>query len=68
MRVRVDQNKCMTNGECVKICPSVFRFQPGNKKAHAVVDTVPREFEPDCLKAAFACPQKAVIVTDYETY
>lgn len=63
MKVIVDEKKCRTAGICVKECPEVFRFSAGSKKAVAVMDEVPVELQPKCLRAALQCPEKAIIIS-----
>ena len=60
MRASIDQSKCETAGLCVKICPEVFTFQPGSKKAVAKLLLVPEELEEKCREAAAQCPVNAV--------
>jgi len=62
MKVEVDQMKCGTVGMCVKICPYVFRFQEGSKKATVIMDPVPEVYHEQCRKAARECPNGAVII------
>ena len=62
MRARVLQEKCGGVGMCVKICPDLFRFQEGSKKAATLLDKVPQKFEKECRKAADSCPNKAIVV------
>jgi ferredoxin len=62
MRAKVLQEKCGGVGMCVKICPDLFRFQEGSKKATTLLDNVPQELEKKCLKAADSCPNKAIVV------
>jgi ferredoxin len=63
MKAVVDQVRCGTIGVCVKICPQVFRFHPGDKKAYVRMDVIPPEFEDKCIEAAEKCPNKAITVT-----
>jgi ferredoxin len=63
MKAEVDQVKCGTIGVCVKICPQVFRFHPGDKKAYVLMDVIPPEFEARCIEAARKCPNKAITIT-----
>ncbi len=63
MKAEVDQVKCGTIGVCVKICPEVFRFHPGSKKAYAVVDEVPVHLQARCIEAAEKCPNQAITIT-----
>ena len=62
MLVRVMQDMCGTAGLCVKICPEVFRFQEGSKKAEVIMDKVPPHLLSSCNKAVESCPNKAIVV------
>jgi ferredoxin len=62
MKVDVDQMKCGTVGICVKICPEVFRFQEGSKKATVLLDPIPTAYHDQCRRAARECPNNAIIV------
>ncbi|MEJ2725084.1 MAG: ferredoxin [Deltaproteobacteria bacterium] len=64
MKAEVDQMKCGTVGICVKICPEVFRFQEGSKKATVILDPIPPAFHDRCRRAARECPNNAVIVKE----
>jgi ferredoxin len=64
MKVEVDQMKCGTVGICVKICPEVFRFQEGSKKATVILDPIPATFHEQCRSAARECPNNAVIIKE----
>ena len=62
MRATVDPNKCDIAGICVKICPEVFRFHEGSKKAYVTRKEIPKDLEQKCLEAAKKCPTKAIII------
>jgi ferredoxin len=62
MRAKVDPLQCRTVGECVKLCPEVFRFQEGSKKATVTLDPIPPGLEEKVCEAARRCPQKAVLI------
>jgi ferredoxin len=47
---------------CVKICPEIFRFQEGSKKATVMFEKIPLHLEKKCLKAADSCPNEAIVV------
>jgi ferredoxin len=64
MRVYVDPKRCHTIGACVQICPEIFRFHEGSKKAYAIINEVPPHLEDKCCEAAKACPQEAVIINE----
>lgn len=63
MKVCVDQTKCRSAGNCVKICPEVFRFQTGNKKALALMTNVPLHLEDKVTEAASKCPECAIVIS-----
>jgi ferredoxin len=62
MRATVDPNKCDVAGICVKVCPEVFRFHEGSKKAYVIRKDIPKDLEQKCLEAAKKCPTKAIII------
>jgi ferredoxin len=64
MKASVDQKLCGTVGMCVKTAPEIFRFQEGSKKARVVMEEIPLELEAKCRRAAAACPNRAVVITD----
>ncbi|MGB7030610.1 MAG: ferredoxin [Syntrophobacteria bacterium] len=49
-------------GICVVICPEVFRFHEGSKKAYVTRKEIPKNLEQKCLEAAKKCPNKAIII------
>ncbi len=61
MQVRVIQEKCNTAGMCVKLCPEVFRFQEGSKKAQVIMDKIPSHLVDKCIKAVDSCPNQAIV-------
>lgn len=62
MRAKVDQIKCMTYGICVELCPKVFQFEAGSKKAVAIEGEIPPYLLDKCLEAMCKCPENAIIV------
>ena len=62
MRAPVDPNRCDNAGICVVICPEVFRFHEGSKKAYVTRSEIPKNLEEKCLEAAQKCPNKAIII------
>ena len=63
MKAEVDQVKCGTLGVCVQICPEVFRFHPGNKKAYVRMREIPPELRQRCIEAAEKYPNNAIRIT-----
>jgi ferredoxin len=64
MRASVDETRCDTTGRCVVICPRVFEFRPGTKKARVKVTTVPGRYRKDCRRAAGECPRDAIRIVE----
>ncbi|MGC9323668.1 MAG: ferredoxin [Desulfomonilia bacterium] len=64
MKVVVDQRKCQTVGVCVQICPEVFRFQEGSKKAIALEGDIPDRFLAQCIEAMKKCPNGAIVLKE----
>jgi ferredoxin len=62
MKATVDPNRCDIAGICVVICPEVFRFHEGSKKAYVTRVEIPKNLEQKCLEAAKKCPNKAIII------
>ncbi|MBW1981366.1 MAG: ferredoxin [Deltaproteobacteria bacterium] len=62
MRAMVDPRRCDVAGICVKVCPEIFRFHEGSKKAYVIKSEIPRNLEQKCLEAANKCPNKAIII------
>lgn len=63
MKVAVDQIKCKSTGICVKLCPEVFHFKIGNKKAEAINGEISTQFLNKCLEAQKKCPEEAIKVS-----
>lgn len=56
------ENMCGGAGMCVKICPEIFRFREGSKKATVLLDRVPPHLMGSCRKAVDSCPNRAIVV------
>lgn len=66
MHVEIDPTRCDSTGRCVMICPEVFRFRTGDKRAAVIQDPVPEVYRAAVLKAAAACPTEAISVRQEE--
>jgi len=64
MKAQVDQLKCRTAGICGKLCPQVFRFQEGSKRAAVMMAHIPSEYWNACRKAASQCPNNAITIQE----
>lgn len=59
MRVKVDQDLCISCGTCIDICPDVFNWNE-EEKAQAFVEKVPEKAENDVQEAMENCPTYAI--------
>jgi ferredoxin len=64
MKIKIDQTKCRTAGNCVMLCPNVFRFQEGSKKAKVILEKIPAELHQKCRQAARECPNDAITIEE----
>ena len=59
MRVKVDQELCISCGACIDVCPEVFDWND-DEKAHSIVEEVPAEMEDQANEALESCPTDAI--------
>lgn len=59
MRVKVDQELCISCGACIDVCPEVFDWNEDDK-AHSIVDEVPPAVEDQASEALESCPTDAI--------
>lgn len=59
MKVKVDQDTCISCALCVDHCPAVFGFNSDNK-AEAKVSHVNSENDKQVKLAAYECPVNAI--------
>ena len=50
MKATVDPNRCDIAGICVVICPEVFRFHEGSKKAYVTRSEIPKNLNRNVWK------------------
>ena len=63
MKANVDQNKCISCGMCIDICPEVFKYNDDNIST-AITDLIPKECESSVKEAFEACPVEAITITE----
>ena len=59
MRLKVDQELCISCGACIDACPEVFDWNE-DEKAHSIVEEVPAEVEEQAGEALESCPTDAI--------
>lgn len=63
MKPIVDQEKCISCGNCLQVCPDVFAYDESNK---AIVQKEPDtpELQECSKKAAEVCPTQAITIEE----
>jgi ferredoxin len=61
IRVRVNQDECMSIGRCLADAPNVFRFDD-NELSEVVPGQEAALDEPTAVRIARNCPNRAIIV------
>lgn len=64
MKVKIDYDLCMGDGNCHKLCPEVFDFDQDQLQSIIRVDVVPAHLEDKVRQAAAECAPGAVIVEE----
>jgi len=62
MKVKVDQELCVSCGACLDICPAVFKWN-ADEKADVIMDgeDVPENVESHVKESIESCPTEAII-------
>jgi len=62
MKVRIDSDTCQGHGQCVFLCPEVFKADDEGfgTVAH---ENVPKAAEKDVQTAEASCPERAIHIT-----
>lgn len=64
MKVRIDYDLCMGDGNCAKVCPEVFAYDQDQLISNVRVETVPENLEEAVRKAAAECVPEAILVEE----
>ena len=64
MKVRIDYDECMGDGNCHKVCPEVFGYDDEKLQGVVLQETVPAALEAKVRQAADECAVGAVIVEE----
>jgi len=59
LRVKVDQELCISCGACIDACPEVFEWNEEDK-AQSIVEEVPADVEDQASEAIESCPTNAI--------
>ncbi|MEU4526387.1 ferredoxin [Amycolatopsis sp. NPDC024027] len=64
MRVSVDENKCVSSGQCAMTAPAVFDQHEDSGVVWLRTDRPAAEQQEDTRSAALVCPVVAITVTE----
>ncbi len=65
MKIKIDQEKCISCGSCEAICSDVFEVSQGSKAILKSSQTNQGEAEAPCVKeAAEVCPVQAIEIEE----
>jgi ferredoxin len=64
MRVSVDQEKCVSSGQCVLAAAGVFDQRDEDGAVVLLDDDPPADLREDVRQAAVVCPGRAITVTE----
>ena len=62
MKVRIDYDLCMGDGNCHKVCPDVFDYDDDKLRGVVRVNVVPKNLEAKVRQAAEECAPGAIFV------
>ncbi|MBA2882031.1 ferredoxin [Desulfosalsimonas propionicica] len=64
MKVQIDYDLCMGDGNCSKVCPEVFEYDNDQMLARVTVSEVPAEYADRVRQAAEECAPGAIVVEE----
>ena len=64
MRVRIDYDLCMGDGNCHKVCPEVFDYDDDQMLGRVTVSEVPTQYESRVRQAAEECAPGAIVIEE----
>jgi ferredoxin len=64
MKVKIDYNLCMGDGNCRKVCPEIFEYDDEHTESHIRISDVPKNLEDLVRKAARECDTEAIIIEE----
>ncbi|MFO8112245.1 MAG: ferredoxin [Desulfosalsimonadaceae bacterium] len=64
MKVQIDYDLCMGDGNCSKVCPEVFAYDDDQMIGRVIAEEVPPKHEEDVRRAAAECAPEAIVVEE----
>ena len=64
MKVRIDYDLCMGDGNCHKVCPEVFDYDDDQLKGVVRSEDVPGQLEAKVRRAAAECAPQAIVIEE----
>ena len=64
MKVEIDYELCMGDGNCRKVCPEVFGYDDDKLRGVVKLRNVPPGLEAKVRQAAEECAPQAIVVED----
>ncbi len=65
MKIRVDQNRCIGAGQCVRTAPAVFDQRESDGIVVLLVDAPSDVFADKVRKAARLCPSQSIHIEEH---
>ncbi len=62
MKVKIDYDLCMGDGNCHRVCPEVFGYDDDKTQGVVLVAVVPPEHQARVRQAAEECAPGAIVV------
>ena len=64
MKVRIDYDVCMGDGNCARLCPKVFDYDEDNLRGVVKQELVPAKLEEQVRTAADQCAPAAIEIDE----
>ena len=64
MKVSIDYDRCMGDGECCKMCPEVFAYDEDKTEASVKIADVPPELQEKVRQTAAKCDTEAIVIEE----
>lgn len=62
MKVKIDYDLCMGDGNCHRVCPEVFDYDDDQTRGVVKAATVPKGAEAKVRRAAEECATQAIVI------